>query len=207
MTGLILKDLYALRKQGKSILVMAIFYLIFGIATANTSMFGAIVVLMATMLPITTMSYDEYFKWDRYALSMPVSRTALVLSKYVLSLILSLSAGLITLGAGILIMKFSGELDLKLLLYSTLGYVVVSSLFTSLVFPIIFKFGVEKGRLLMILAFAIPALGIMLLARVVDLPDIEEILYLSAYLVPLMAIVGMVLSLSLSMAIYRRKEF
>ena len=49
-------------------------------------MLGGVLAVLAAMMPVTAFSFDEKAKWDKYALSMPVSRRDLVLSKYIFGL-------------------------------------------------------------------------------------------------------------------------
>ena len=88
MKGLILKDFYNLTKQYKIILVLVIFYLLVSVSSEDTNFFGGVVSILMVMQVITTLSYDEKSNWDRYALTMPISRSDLVLSKYILGGIL-----------------------------------------------------------------------------------------------------------------------
>lgn len=206
MKGLLLKDLFALRKQGRVILVFSVFYFILGNTTGNLSMFGTMVIVLSAMLPITTMSYDEYHKWDRYALAMPISRKSVVLSKYFLGVICSLAATLIvTLGN--IVISLIGETEIFVQMLSSLGFIMVAILFIALVLPIMFKFGVEKGRIFMIMIAAVPTLIIMMLPKIgFQLPS-EEALTILAYFSPLIVIGLLLLSIRISMGIYNRKEF
>ena len=57
------------------------------------------ITLMLSMQVITTMSYDEYAKWDKYALTMNINRKDIVLSKYVffiMSIIIGMVVGVIS---------------------------------------------------------------------------------------------------------------
>lgn len=203
MTGLLLKDLYTLRRQGKVILMVAVFYLIFGLAANNLSMFGTIVVLLSAMAPITTMSYDEYNKWDKYVLSMPVSRQSVVLSKYALGITFSVGAAIVLLLANALVRHS----DFKLALLSVIGFTAAANLFLAIVLPLLFKFGVEKGRILMIITLAIPTLLVMLFANLgFQLPS-EQTVSILAYSAPLFVIIAMFLSMRVSIWIYNRKQF
>ena len=92
MTGLILKDLLNLKKQGKVYLILIIFYFAIGLVNENSSMFASMMTMVAVLIPITAMAYDERCKWDRYALTMPVSRKDMVMSKYLLGLIFMTAA-------------------------------------------------------------------------------------------------------------------
>ena len=97
MKGLLLKDLYNLEKQARSLLLIFVFYLVFSLIGENSNMFGGVVSIMMVMLVITSLAYDERSRWDRYALTMPVSRKEMVLSKYLLGLILLTFALLINI--------------------------------------------------------------------------------------------------------------
>ncbi len=94
MKGLILKDLLNLRKQARIILLFVGFYFVLGMINQSGDSFGGVVALLFAMLAVTAMAYDERAGWDKYALTMPVSRRDLVVSKYLLGVLLSL-AGLV----------------------------------------------------------------------------------------------------------------
>jgi len=206
MKGLLLKDFYALRKQGRVIFALSIFYLILGLSSGNIGMFGTMITLLSAMLPITTMSYDEYHKWDRYALAMPVSRKTIVLSKYCLGIICSLAASLLVLLVNLL-MSLTNDLSLILILQSNLVFIVVANLFLAIVLPIIFKFGIEKGRMIMLMVIALPTLGLILLGKLgVSLPS-EQVLIRMLYLSPIVVFIFVFLSIQLSNKIYQQKEF
>ena len=74
MWGLIVKDLKNLKTQAKLFLVIAAVYLLFGIQSGNFMMLGGFAILLAAILPVTALAYDERSKWERYALTMPVTR-------------------------------------------------------------------------------------------------------------------------------------
>ena len=207
MKGLIIKDLFLLRKQGKMLLLLAIFYTVFSIFTKNISMLGAIVAVLCTMMTITTLSYDEYCKWDRYALAMPVSGTSIVLSKYILGLLLTL-AGFITAAVIIVgIVAITGEMPFGEALFTIFCTSIISLLFLSAILPLLFKFGVEKGRILLMLVIFIPAALIYLLYKLgFQIPD-SETLKLLAWLSPIAVILIGFLSVWLSIRIYKKKEF
>jgi ABC-type transport system involved in multi-copper enzyme maturation permease subunit len=178
MKGLLLKDLLNLKNSVRSLLFIFIFYVIFSVATSNFSFVAGMSVLLCTMLTFTTFSYDEYNKWDRYALSTPVSRRTLVAGKYVLSLILTLFGGAISFLA--LLCTYAVNQSIEKVgenALSILGVMAVSVLFSGIILPIIFKFGVEKGRLLLFVVLAIPSGLIFILYRLgVTLPSEAQLM-------------------------------
>ena len=92
MRGLILKDFYSIGRSGKVLLPMILFFFVMSFAAGSTSFATGYVMVLALLLPITSMSYDAASKWDTYAVSLPISRTKIVLSKYLFLLILMLLA-------------------------------------------------------------------------------------------------------------------
>jgi len=203
MKGLILKDFINLKKQSKAIGVLVVFYLLLAIATKNISMFGAIILILFAMMPITALSYDERANWDKYGLTMPVSRAEMVLSKYILGLILSLFALILNFIVQILM---GTEMNTENI---TINFVIfgASIIFISLLLPIMFKFGVEKGRILMILILMLPTITITLLPQIVKTPPSEEMITKALYALPFIIVIIYVLSILISRNIYSKKEF
>ena len=55
----------------------------------------AMVEVIVMVLPISSFSYDEAAKWDRYAAVLPVGRTAVVKARYLFLLLVLLAAAAI----------------------------------------------------------------------------------------------------------------
>lgn len=201
MIGLVLKDLINLKKQLKIFIFMLVFYFIFSMTTKNGSMFGTMVTLLFAMQPITALAFDEKANWDKYALAMPVSRAEIVISKYVLGILLSLFAALLNFIAQFLL-GTEINVDNKTV-FVTLS---VSIIFISLLLPVIFKFGVEKGRLLMFIVLMLPTL-IILMFKDTFSSITQDMIIKAIYGLPLLAIAILILSMLLSISIYKKKEF
>lgn len=202
MKGLLLKDLMNLKQQAKSISLVVIIWTIIAITGNNASMIGGLVGILSALLPITALAYDEKAKWDKYALTMPVTREDMVLSKYVLSLSLSAFAGCLSLVLHLIITNNVMES-----LLTSGGYMGAGILLFSIVLPLMFKYGVEKGRLLMLVIFLLPVIGGMALQHLqLPMPD-PAMLESLGYLLPIGIILILLLSVWVSMRIYRKKEF
>lgn len=202
MIGLVLKDLINLKKQLKIFIFMLVFYFIFSMTTKNGSMFGTMVTLLFAMQPITALAFDEKANWDKYALAMPVSRAEIVISKYVLGIVLSLFATLLNFIAQFLL-GTEINVDNIITVFVTLS---VSIIFFSLLLPVIFKFGVEKGRLLMFIVLMLPTL-IILIFKDSFSSITQDMIIKAIYGLPLLAIAILILSMLLSISIYKKKEF
>ena len=80
MKGLILRDLLNLRKNLKTIIIMCLFYTLL-FSTLNPTFLSGMITILFAMQILTTFSYDDYSKWNMYALSLPITKKQLVLSK------------------------------------------------------------------------------------------------------------------------------
>ncbi len=207
MKGLILKDFFALKKQGKTFLVLFIFYLLFSYMTKNISMLGMMIVLICAMMPITTMSFDELCKWDKYALSMPVSRKTIVLSKYIFGILFNFAGIIIVAPISAVMVIITQEMKVGDSLLMILAMEGIAITFLAFIMPILFKFGVEKGRMLMLLVIFLPTMMFFLLSKLgIELPS-EQTLKLLTYLSPIVVIIFLLFSICISIKIYDKKEF
>lgn len=142
MIGLLIKDWYVLLKQLK---IMLIILLIFA-CTPGFSMASFAVLYMA-MLPVTAIAYDERSKWDELAVMMPYSSGVIVASKYVLGILSVIVASAFSLTAQVVIAYVRNE---SISIESILALLLVacfSLILLSVNLPLIFRMGVEKGRI------------------------------------------------------------
>ena len=88
MKGLLLKDIYNMRKVGKQYLLILLFFTCYCFFLKNPSFFPMMTVMSFSMLVLTTMGYDEAAGFDKYALTLPLNREDLVRAKYLLLVML-----------------------------------------------------------------------------------------------------------------------
>lgn len=154
MKGLLIKDLYLVKGYGTSIILISALFIAIGIMNGSYA-FLMLTALYSAMISINTMSYDERGHWDTYADSLPVSRTQVVLSKYILSFIAMLIVWILYLAGQTIAGVCSGTgvsahmLSMSLILWSSWGFMV------ALLYPVLFRFGMEKGRVLYMLAIMV----------------------------------------------------
>lgn len=201
MKGLILKDFYVLIKQMKFVLLfIAVFALIPQLS------YTAFALVYVSVIPMTALAYDERSKWNRLELTMPYTRSQIVISKYTLG-ILSIAGTtvLVFIGNYINTGSFMDVTDLKELLFA----ICISILTISLLLPALFKFGAEKGRILFILiAVLFSALLVFLNSENGSIFEKFTVLFVQYfYLIPLFTVVLLALSILISVSIYIKKEF
>ncbi len=211
MKGLLLKDFCILKKQMKLMVVFVIFYAIWAVAAKMPTMMGTMVILLSIMMPISSMSYDEAGQWYRYAFSLPIPRRTLVLSKYVLGFLVSLGGLVVSAIGNIIILALTnGENALESWL-TIIGFLELGVIFLSIIIPILFKYGVEKGRLFIVVIAVIPSLLVALLGSTLKtsgtLMPSAELLQAILYSSPLFTLAIFLISFRISVGICRKKEY
>lgn len=211
MKGLLYKDFCVLKKQVKILIVFVVFYAIWSVTAKIPSMMGTMVILLSIMMPISSMSYDEAGQWYRYAFSLPISRRTLVLSKYMLGFLTALG-GLVVSAIGNLVILSLTNWENALESWITIGaFLEIGVIFLSILIPVLFKFGVEKGRLLIIAVAVIPSMLVTLLAGAVKDTGIftfgEEIFKAILYASPLFTLAIFLVSFRISVGVCKKKEY
>lgn len=202
MKGLLIKDLLNLRKQSIIILALFVFYMIMAMGSGNVMMFGFVVTLMTVMLTITSMAFDERSNWDKYALTMPISRKDIVLSKYLLGGILAGLAFVINI---IFMTVARSGMGAETAL-TALGMMGISIFFLSVMMPLFYKFGVERGRLIMMATFSLPTSAVVIAVKVGLKPPDPQVLELLPYIAAGIALLVAGISILISLRIISKKE-
>ena len=78
--GLLLKDIFELWAQCRVQLVLTGVYLLL-------PLFASVGMMLLAMMPIYALGYDERCRWERYALAMPVRKSDLFWSRFLLGVI------------------------------------------------------------------------------------------------------------------------
>lgn len=142
--GLLLKDIFELWAQCRVQLVLTGVYLLLPLFIKGIGLFASAGMMLLAMMPIYALGYDERCRWERYALAMPVRKSDLFWSRFLLGVIaIALGAAVQTLAA-----LLTGRGELLSSLAVTAPSAVVYLLIT---LPLMMKLGVEKGRFLLLL--------------------------------------------------------
>lgn len=142
--GLLLKDIFELWAQCRVHLVLTGVYLLLPLFIKGIGLFASVGMMLLAMMPVYALGYDERCRWERYALAMPVRKSDLFWSRFLLGVIA------IALGAAVqaLAALLAGRGELLSSLSVTAPSAVVYLLIT---LPLMMKLGVEKGRFLLLL--------------------------------------------------------
>ena len=162
MKSLILKDLFNIGHNAKSMLFILVVFAIALIPFSGVEGYIFVCAILCSMMIVTTFSFDDNSKWTRYAMIMPVSKKELVVGKFVVLAIFCAVGSLfgLVIGSigGFAMRKITFDLaGIGELLFLALAAWVISLIFGSMSIPLVFKFGAEKGRVLLLVSFLIPA--------------------------------------------------
>lgn len=216
MKGLLIKDILNMKNYMKQLVLVLIFFIAYGISWKTGTFVGTMITLMLSMQVITTMSYDEYAKWDKYALTMNINRKDIIISKYIfftISIIIGIVVGITTSIAINQIAKLDTGMN-EIIVTSIVVPCVFAILF-SIIIPVVFKTGVEKGRIVMMLILFIPAILVGAIVKIsekanITMPspsNLEILMKFGVLGLVLLTILAVFISYKVSLSIYNKKEF
>ena len=205
MKGMILKDLLVLKNSLRTVVAFILMFGIIGVVSDSGYMI-TFAGVYASILPMTSMAYDERSGFNRFANVLPINKNAIVYSKYIVGLMLAFAAGVVSL---IIMLIGKGSDGIAEVIASCIA---VPMFYQSVLMPAMFKFGVEKSRLIVLGAFVLPT---MILAMVFNGGSGEAVLMALNSISPQMAmlfgfIILMIiyaLSIALSVKICKKKEW
>lgn len=203
MKALLLKDFLTLSKMIRTIIIIML--IVACVPQLNMSVFFMV---YCAMLPISALGYDERTKWDVQAAMMPYRPWEIVLGKYVLGYLILAVATVLALLANVIVGSVTGSpltADQYLMIAT---YALAVTFFLSITLPLVFRFGVEKGRLAMGIGLGV---GFGVLVALIPLlsNNMDAIMLTKAQVVILVlaaATIVNLLSIRLSVAIYQKKR-
>ena len=158
MLGLMIKDVYTMKKQLKVVLVISLFYIIFSIADNNIGFLSFVALFANLGLILSTFSYDEKNHWDKYATILPVSYQRIVFSRYAEILIINVAMFVIL--APISFFVKQPEQEILEVLSVIIAVICMGIILLSIMFPIIYKIGMEKARIMIFVIIFIPVCAV-----------------------------------------------
>lgn len=207
--GLVRKDIYLVLGMGKYYLAML---LLFGVLSLtgvyNLSFYASICTMLVVTLPFSVFAYDEQAGWDKYAVSTPAGRRGVVRGKYVFALLIwvVVLVTVVLFFGGAALVKQEGVADNLMVGITILGGGLVM---LDILLPLLFKFGTQKSRLMLMLVIGV-AVGVSVgLAGVLSDSvggDVQSLMGLVTVLLPIIGLGGMVISYMTALSIYLKKE-
>lgn len=168
MKGLLLKDYYLIKSVLYIILVV---FAVVGIGMSFLTSIWVLTVIAAVMLgmiSVTTINMDKNSGWRKVSVVLPVSKKAIMDSKYILYLLFSGTGLLLGIILGVIVSLFKGQFDYhSMMLFATVG-IAMTLLSGSMTIPCTFLFSEEKSMLVLIIAYPLSAMVFVGAALLID---------------------------------------
>lgn len=202
MKGLLLKDFYNMKGNFKLLVILFVFYVGISVKSKDLTMLITMMGILSLILTMNNYAYDEKANWEKVALTMPLSREELVYSKY-------LFAGII-LGVALLFDLFAfawadGSRMHEGVMYGIL-LTSVYGIITGVVLPLLFKFGSQNAKYIVLILIAIPSLGISVMPKE-WMPNIRISDSQIVVVAIVAAVVTWIISICISKRICSQKEY
>lgn len=219
MLGLIIKDFLYLKNTWKNLTVVFIGSLLVSIALGNYLLAICALPLLLLTNTINTFQTDEFFNTDSYTLSFPLTRKQIITAKFIytfMMLVISFFIGLVIY----YLIYFIVRPNHNGLNTDMLKYLIMlegtSLLVDSIFYPIIYKVGCEKSRLVL-LSIVMLLLGIGSILSVyinvfdkdfIDFVAIINFIQKNGVLVlGIVVSIAIVISYFLSIIFYNKRDF
>lgn len=211
MKGLVRYDLTQLTGNSKKSFYLLYFagLIVVSLAVGGGKIFSYMAVMIGCMMGVSFFSYETWYHWDRYCAALPLSNRQIVVSRYI-SLLITTGCGVL-LGFVIGLLSFAAgrmELSWTQWLFSLVQTILAALLYIEIEIPVMYRFGVERGRMVNILLFVVLYSGALALAELSQVPPefvtIVRIAFGIAWLVILLLFP---VSIAVSMRIRAKKEY
>lgn len=206
MKGLLIKDLMIVKKQCVMLFGIALLFFIVSLVSGSSMYFSYYSIAILSVVAITVIAYDETYKWNKYELLLPISRTEIVCEKFILSMIFVLP--MIFIESIVSLLFFGFELSKFFSLLSIMLFCGI--VIPSVVLPIIFRFGYIKGKMINMIIIGIMAVAINLInMKNISGGTIIEGSFTpmkNAFMFAVIAVIIFTISLLISIKVYQKRE-
>lgn len=155
MKGLLVKDLRLFLQQKKFFMVLLLVAVILNYNSDGTFIIGYLTVI-GSFFVLSTIGYDEHGNSFAFLMTLPVMRKTYAREKYLFGFLLGGGEWLVaTIISLIFKLVREGNVSLSDFFMEALLFIPIFVVLTVIMIPFQLKFGGEKGRMAMILAFGI----------------------------------------------------
>lgn len=214
MKSLVMKDLFNIGHNARSMLFILVVLACVFISFASVEGYIFVCAILCSMMIETTFAFDESSQWTRYAMIMPVSKRELVGGKFAVLAIFCAVGSLF----GLVVSAVGGFAAKRIaldpaavgeLLILTLAAWTISFIYGSMSIPLVFKFGAEKGRMLLVVSLLIPAGICFVIYQILALLGVvltDQNVFVLLCCSPLLALAWSYLMYRISCRIFEKKE-
>ena len=217
MKGLLIKDFRLMKVQKNFLTLITVIGVFMALFSENVSYTIGFISFVFSLFSISSISYDELDNGNAFLFSLPVTRKTYTIEKYCFGMIMGLGAWIIISMLSVAIGIGRGQESVGELI--TIAFIILPLVLFMLavMVPVMLKFGAEKGRVAVVILFAVLYLTIVMLAESVQqwgedflpildsLPEIGIGTFLGILIAA--AVLILLLSVRISIGIVKKKEF
>ena len=217
MKGLLIKDFRLMKVQKNFLTLITVIGVFMALFSENVSYTIGFISFIFSLFSISSISYDELDNGNAFLFSLPVTRKTYIIEKYCFGMIMGLGAWIIISMLSVAIGIGRGQETVGELI--TIAFIILPLVLFMLavMVPVMLKFGAEKGRVAVVILFAVLYLTIVMLAESVQqwgedflpildsLPEIGIGTFLGILIAA--AVLILLLSVRISIGIVKKKEF
>lgn len=211
MKSLLIKEFYNIKDAVTTNILIMLALSVFSVIKIGTPAIMPITVIGMSTLIVSSLRAEKEKDWNKYELTMPISRKEVIISKYVLYLLLCLSGlaiGLIMNAAAIM---FSGGPSFSIIAIYMCISLVIALLSGSALIPLIYKLGVDKSETLSLLCYSVPIVllvGILIYMKG-KVHTLGAVSNLSLWLTGILFAAGVIFVISgiVSYKMYKKRQF
>lgn len=223
MKTLLVKDYRILMTQKKSFFILLLVGVIMVISTFEIDFLTGYMMMMAMILSLGTVNYDELDNGMAFIMTLPANRKTYAIEKYVFTMINIVACAVVMLMIYFITKGFvNWQFGAGDMVSVTAGWICGIMIAASVMIPLYLKFGAEKRRVVMMLLWgivAVIAIGGRKLAEVMAGTEamntinglFTKISTLPAGVIVLAVVAVLVMvvifSLGISIGIMKKKEF
>ena len=223
MKTLLVKDYRILMTQKKSFFILLLVGVIMVISTFEIDFLTGYMMMMAMILSLGTVNYDELDNGMAFIMTLPAKRKTYAIEKYVLTMI-----NIVACAAVMLIIYFitkgfvNWQFGASDMVSVTVGWICGIMIVASVMIPLYLKYGAEKRRVVMMILWgivAVIAIGgqkIMEVTANTEVANAMKDFFVKISTLPpaviVLAVVGIlamvvIFSLGISVRIMQKKEY
>ena len=157
MKGLLYKDLLAVVKHYRTYFLLCIVFMVASWFDPENMFYTLYPCILIGSILVSLIALDESSKWNMTCGFRPFTQEQLVRAKYLLGLIMALSIFLISVGGQAARMLIQGAFVLEDVMMLAMMVISTGLVMPGIMLPFIYKFGVEKGRLVYLMTLGCSA--------------------------------------------------
>ncbi len=158
MKTLLVKDYRILMTQKKSLFILLIVGVVMVISTFEIDFLTGYMMMMAMVLSLGTVNYDELDNGMAFIMTLPANRKTYAIEKYVLTMVNIVACAAVMLFIYFITKGFiNWQYEAVDMVSATAGWICGIMIAASVMIPLYLKFSAEKRRVIMMLLWGVVA--------------------------------------------------